>query len=424
MRFRTGFVDFRASGLETRGPVPSAVKPRSGKNGYRTDRLFAILITEDGFDEITVEIQRYQCSECRHSYDGDSSEWFYEDCEYAKPVVDLRLFHAAENPFHACERILQNQYGLQVDRDTIQTYAERFGDEVADRHGVKIADATVSMNSLSLLFGVSTVEDLKAAFADELTEEGIDGLVGIVDETYPAKKGAKQDLYEENMRRKQKGKQPKKWPEGFTVGSSYLPQIGCFAGLQCRNTAFARALALALVFPLRGVDYWLTDDHDAYNDVLPNRVKCLIHRLRTRARGDERVSELHESGELEKLREYLKDEYETAYEELVETLRQDHPGFWDDATEEFTGPVSTNAIEGGNWRLKYGLGVPYARCRGARARTSLLALGDSMSTFENGEPAESFAHRHGSFSFDQVLGESSPQPRPPREEDQAAQTVA
>ena len=322
------------------------------------------------------------------------------------------------------ERILQNQYGLQVDRDTVQTYAERFGDEVADRHGVKIADATVSMNFLSLLFGVSTVEDLKATFADELAEEGIDGLVGVVDETYPAKKGAKQDLYEENMRRKQKGKQPKKWPEGFTVGSSYLPQIGCFAGLQCRNTAFARTLALALVFPLRGVDYWLTDDHDAYNDVLPNRVKCLIHRLRTRARGDECVSELHESGELEKLREYLEDEYETAYEELVETLRQDHPGFWDDATEEFTGSVSTNAIEGGNWRLKYGLGVPYARCRGARARTSLLALRDSMSTFENGEPAESFAHRHGSFSFDQVLGESSPQPRPPREEDQAAQTVA
>jgi transposase-like protein len=422
--FQNWFRGFQGQRVGDPRPCPKCGETTVWKNGYRTDRLFAILITEDGFDEITVEIQRYQCSECRHSYDGDSSEWFYEDCEYAKPVVDLCLFHVAENPFHACERILQNQYGLQVDRDTIQTYAERFGDEVADRHGVKIADATVSMNFLSLLFGVSTVEDLKATFADELAEEEIDGLVGVADETYPAKKGAKQDLYEENMRRKQKGKQPKKWPEGFTVGSSYLPQIGCFAGLQCRNTAFARALALALVFPLRGVDYWLTDDHDAYNDVLPNRVKCLIHRLRTRARGDERVSELHESGELEKLREYLEDEYETAYEELVETLRQDHPGFWDDATEEFTGPVSTNAIEGGNWRLKYGLGVPYARCRGARARTSLLALRDSMSTFENGEPAESFAHRHGSFSFDQVLGESSPQPRPPREEDQAAQTVA
>jgi len=349
---------------------------------------------------------------------------FYKDCEYAKPVVDLCLFHAAENPFHACERILQNQYGLQVDRDTVQTYAERFGDEVADRHGIKIADATVSMNFLSLLFGVSTVEELKTEFADELAGEGIDGLVGVADETYPAKKGAKQDLYEENMRRKQDEKEPKKWPEGFTVGSSYLPQIGCFAGLQCRNTAFARALALALVFPLRGVDYWLTDDHDSYNDILPDRVKCLVHKLRTRARSDERVSELREAGELDELREYLEEEYETAYEEIVATLSKEYPAFWDDETEEFTGPVSTNAIEGGNWRLKYGLGTAYARCRGARARTSLLALRDSMSTFTNGEPAESFAHRHGSFSFEQVLGEASTQPLPTREEDQEAQAAA
>lgn len=196
----------------------------------------------------------------------------------------------------------------------------------------------------------------------------------LADETYPAKKGAKQDLYEENMRRKQDGKQAKKWPEGFTVGSSYLPQLGCFAGRQCRNTAFARAL----VFPLRGVDYWLTDDHDSYNDILPDRVKYFVHTLKTRARRCEHVSELHEAGELEELREYLEEEYETAYGELVATLRQECPAFWDDEAEEFTGPVSTNAIEGGNCRLKYGLGVPYARCRGARARTSLLALRDSI----------------------------------------------
>ena len=127
--------------------------------GGGENKTFAVLITEDGFDEIAVEIQRYQYSECRYSYDGDISEWFYEDYDYPKPVVDLCLFHATENLFHACERILQNQYGLQVDRDTVQTYAERFGDEAADRHGVKIADATVSINFLSLLFGVSTVDE-------------------------------------------------------------------------------------------------------------------------------------------------------------------------------------------------------------------------------------------------------------------------
>ncbi len=119
-------------------------------------------------------------------------------------------------------------------------------------------------------------------------------------------------------------------------------------------------------FPVRGADYWLTDDHDSYNNILPDRVKCLLHTLRIRARGDERVSKLHEAGELGKLREYLEDEYETTYEKLAATLRENYPAFWDDEAKEFTGPVSTNAIEGDNWRLKYELGVSYARCRGAR----------------------------------------------------------
>ena len=263
------------------------------------------------------------------------------------------------------------------------------------------------MNFLSLLFGVNTVDELKTEFADELAAEDIDGLVGVADETYPAKKGAKKELYEENMRRKREGETQKPWPESFTVSSAYLSQLGCFAGLQCRNTAFARALALALVFPLRGVDYWITDDHDSYNDILPDRVKCLVHTLRTRTRSDERVSELHEAGKLDELREYLEEEYETTYEELVATFRQDHPTFWDEENDDFTGPVSTNAIEGGNWRLKYGLGVPYAWCRAARARTTLLALRDSVSLFTNGRPAESFALRYGQASVESVLESAS-----------------
>jgi hypothetical protein len=151
-------------------------------------------------------------------FQGDVSELFYEDCHYAKPIVDLCLFHAVENPFNASERILQNQYGLQVDRDTIQRYAERFGDEVADRHGVQIAGSTVSMNFLSLLFGASTVDELKTEFADELASEEIDGLVGVADETYPAKKVRNKTSMRKICAEKQEGENPKKWPEGFTSG--------------------------------------------------------------------------------------------------------------------------------------------------------------------------------------------------------------
>lgn len=63
--------------------------------------------------------------------------------------------------------------------------------------------------------------------------------------------------------------------------------------------------------------------------------------------------------------------------------RRREPGFWDDEAETRTGPLSTNAIKGGNWRLKYGLRTPYVRVPAALARTALLALDDSLYGFQN-----------------------------------------
>lgn len=230
----------------------------------------------------------------------------------------------------------------------------------------------------------------------------------MADETYPTKKGAKKALFEENMRRKQDDQEERRLPESFTLGASYLWPLGCFASIQCRETAFAKGLAMALVTPLEGVDYWLTDDNDAYNDILPDRIKCLVHELRTRTRNDEQVKELYEDGDLEALQEYLEEAYEQLYTELVAELKEKYPQFWDADREEFIAPVSPNAIEGGNWRLKYGLRTPYKRCKTVRARTALLALRDSRRVFSNGRPAETFAHRHSSADFAKLMGESQP----------------
>jgi len=64
-------------------------------------------------------------------------------------------------------------------------------------------------------------------------------------------------------------------------------------------------------------------------------------------RHDEHVEELHKEGRYEELKDYLEAEYETLYKEEVERLKSEYPSFWDEETGEFTGPVTTNAIEGG-----------------------------------------------------------------------------
>lgn len=48
------------------------------KHGTRT-RMFAVLITENGFEEIPVVVQRYWCKHCEKPFDADMFELFYED---------------------------------------------------------------------------------------------------------------------------------------------------------------------------------------------------------------------------------------------------------------------------------------------------------------------------------------------------------
>ena len=100
--------------------------------------------------------------------------------------------------------------------------------------------------------------------------------------------------------------------------------------------------------------------------------------------------------------------YETLYEEEVERLKSEYPSFCDEETGEFTGPVTTNAIEGGNWRMKEKLGVPYRRCRSARGRVLLGGLSDSLSIYRNGRPHVSFAQKHGTFRFEKIMADDQP----------------
>jgi hypothetical protein len=380
--------------------------PDCGEDNYRKhdfeDRIFAILITEDGFEKIRIEYRRFWCKTCKQTFSTDLSEYFYEDCRYGKPIVNLCLQLAAKMPPTQVEKQLQ-QIGIQVDRDTVSRYVELFGENFAEQHGITVAGEPLAQNVLAALFDVDTVENLKDEYAEELTEADFTEVTGCADETYPEKKGAKKELYEENMERKQEEKNPRPHPDGFTVGCGYLPELDCYASVQCRNTAFASVLADALGLPLEGVSYCVTDDEDCYNGTFEDRLKCLFHRQSNRAREDERVEQLHKEGKHEQLAEYLEQEYETAYQEEIERLKEDYPSFWDEKAEKFIGPVTTNAVESGNWRLKRALRVPYQQAETARGRLLLGALSDSLYTYRNGQPEVSFAQRHGTFSFEEIM---------------------
>lgn len=116
------------------------------------------------------------------------------------------------------------------------------------------------------------------------------------------------------------GERPRSSP---AARANYLWPLGYFVTSQYRETSLAWAVALALVTPLNGVDYWLTDD----NDLLPDRVPCPVHRLCPQTRKDDRVMELRNAGNVEELQSYLEDEYESLYTDFVAELKEAYPTF-------------------------------------------------------------------------------------------------
>jgi len=133
-------------------PCPNCDGTDLRKNGsQREAKTVARLVTSDGIEDVGCAVQQYECKNCGRSFQGDTSELFYEGCDYARPVVDCCLFHAATESASACERTLRRCYGLQVHRETVARYAERFDEH--ERYPIEIAGHTLSLSFLSELFG-------------------------------------------------------------------------------------------------------------------------------------------------------------------------------------------------------------------------------------------------------------------------------
>jgi transposase-like protein len=137
-------------------PCPGCSSTSTRKNGYQAaGKTFARLVTADGFEEVALEVQQYECKLCSRSFQGDLSEFFYEDCAYARPVVDLCRFHAVEDSYQAVERKLQQCYGLQVDRDTIERYNRQCGTLSDPRGKIDVDGSSLSLPFLAFVFGES-----------------------------------------------------------------------------------------------------------------------------------------------------------------------------------------------------------------------------------------------------------------------------
>ncbi len=360
------------------------------------DRTFCTTIVDGSFKQIDVGVKRFRCSGCGLVFEGKAP--FYDGCNNASPIVDLCLALAASNPYNRVESILMN-YGIQVDRDTIRNYAIRFRDRASKYAGIPVMDdARIGLNVLKILFGVDTVEELRERYPGKYD--------GLVDETYPRVKGAKKALAEQRYVKRATGERQPRFPDSFTLVSSYLDNLKCFASISCRNSPFNGIVASALARPLKGADAIITDGSDCYDDVRDYR--CLFHKMKNFCAIDPFLQRVRESKEKLippwMISSYMQELYAFAKEEYEQWLKENYPNLVDVHTGEYVGAMTTNSMEGGNWRLKYELRAAYQRDESIEARCLLVALRDSMKTFRKGSPVASFASMNSKFEYGRIMG--------------------
>ena len=364
------------------------------KNISRHDsrgRVFCKLITADGFEDVVVYVVRFKCNDCCKRFKAED-EPFYKDCLYGKPIVDLCLTLLAFNPYNRVEVELMN-FGIQVDRDTVKNYSIKFNIKARKIAGIGMFGVNVGVNILKLLFGVENVEQLREEYPEEVYD-------GVADETYPPIRGAKKKMKQENRIRKWKKEKTLRHPDGFCVASSYLPHLQLFVSLLWSVCDFNWLLARILLSPLLGIDYLCTDGEPSYQDSNPE--PCLIHKFRNLIKSDD-LKELKNEIHPDEFSELLRFLYGIFEEKMLEMLKAKYPHLVEN--DMFKGSLSTNTMEGGNWRIKWNLRTSYSNLDGMSGRVLLITLMDSMYVFRNGRPIESFAHQYSDFNHGMVMNE-------------------
>ena len=372
-------------------PCPRCGSEERKKHGARR-RIYATIILRDSYRKIYVKVKRYVCRACGRVYRSRSP--FYPGCLYGSLVVDTCLFLASSNPFCRVEAILQ-QWGLQIDRDTVRGYVRRFGRRARAMASIRINGVSVGVNLVRLLFDTADVAELRERMPGEVFQD-------VGDETYPAVKGARKRLREENVERALRGERERPYPESHTLACVYEALHRFFASLLVTPTPFNSMLAQALRRPAQGCVGPVRDGSRCYGDP-HTRIDCVNHKARRLIARDREYRRLRREAEnREQLQEYAVRYYGNVRRQEEEEAARAYPELVDEEGR-FVGVLSTNSMEGGNWRIKSGLRTLYIDPASLEARTLLLAIADSTRTYSGGRPCESFAHRHGSFKYSSIM---------------------
>ena len=359
------------------------------------DKIFCKLIVNGKFIDVKIFVQIYYCKKCKKTYFAKSP--FYEGTMYCKSIINLCLYLTSRNPYHRVENRLI-EMGIQVDRDTIRNYAIKFESKMREFAGMKCFDNEAGINLLKAMFDVDNVQELRGKYPNELYD-------GIADETYPRIKGEKKRFDEENKIRKMNKEDPVKYPKGFTLAVSYLAVLKMYASLIINKVPFNQLFANILLFPLFGADFINTDGHGAYNiaDKFAKHLRCLFHKLKNLGKKDKELRKMQkEKRSIQEIKDYLSRKYKGLLEEALKDLKNKFPKYFDN-DGNFIGAITTNSIEGGNWRIKFELRTAYSIKESITARTILICLNDSIFTYRKGVSIESFAHKYSNFTFEKIM---------------------
>jgi hypothetical protein len=396
-------------------------------------KVVASLIGRNGtsFIPVTVYKQKHYCKRCGRTYTARGP--FYEGANYGTPIVDLALALSTENSAYGVERVLANM-GLQVDRDTVLNYIRLLADKSKEFAPLIKNGGLYGVNLLKILFGVNDVEELKKKFPEVSAES-------LSDEAYLRKKGALKKILEEVadgrknvLHRGMKGdivvdgKDGKaSFPESFTLALSYLPGAEAYASLICTPQPFNQLLADILFKALEGASFNMTDGSRNYDGV-KNHVLDPVHRTRSELKRDpkfkgmkkelreqkKKVEEAKDEEEkkraiesvdrkLEEVGEYARAKYQDVLGSTLEQVKREHPELFDEQGIFKGKAITSNGMEGGNFRMKYAIRVPYARDDSAAGKSILAALKDSLFSLRKGKARESLANKLGFFSFSNVM---------------------